>query len=227
MNIVFKKNTDNSLLEAFRELRTNIYLLEKKTNKIILFTSTIPDEGKSTISANYAMSVANKGEKVIFVNCDIRRFRCNDGLKKKINYGVESFLMGKKNLDELIIKKTKNLDILPAKQLKGDITELFLGEKIKELIDELKKRYTIVVLDSPPLSIATDAAILSEYANGVIYVCGHNMLKKKKILRGKKILDRAGANIYGIVINKIDKKSYINEYDYDGYMHYDNYIKEK
>lgn len=224
MNIFFKRDNDNYLLEAFRVLRTNMYFLEKKANQVILFTSTIPNEGKSTISSNYAMSVATTGKKVIYVNCDIRRSRSMNGVNKKINHGVESFLLGKKTLDELLIKKDENFDILPAKHLKGDVTELFLGEKIKELIEELKKRYDLVILDSPPLTIATDSAILSEYADGVIYVCGHNMVEKKKMIRAKKILDRAGAKIYGVVINKIDEKHYIKEYGYDDYSQYENYI---
>jgi len=226
MNIFFKRDSDNYLLEAFRVLRSNIHFLEKKANKIIVFTSTIPNEGKTTVSINYAMSVAVTGKKVVLVNCDIRRFRPFGGLKIEITHGIESVLLGRKKIDEVIIKGfKKNLDILPSKHLNGDITELFLGDRIKELLEDLRKRYDLIVLDTPPLTIATDAAILSEYADGVVYVCGYNMVKKEKMLRAKKILERAKAKIYGVVINKIDEKTYVNEYGYDEYKYYNNYIK--
>lgn len=227
LNIFFKKNSDNYLLESFRVLRSNIHFLEKKENKIIIFTSTIPNEGKTTISANYAMSEAVTGKKVILVNCDIRRFRPFDGLKIEVSHGIESVLLGGKKINEVIIESfEENLDLLPSKHLNGGITELFLGGRIKELLKDLRKRYDLVVLDTPPLTIATDAAILSEYADGVVYVCGYNMVKKEKMLRAKKILERAGAKIYGVVINKIDEKTYVNEYGYDEYKYYDNYIKK-
>lgn len=194
---------------------------------MIVFTSTIPNEGKTTVSINYAMSVAITGKKVILVNCDIRRFRPFGGLKMEVANGIESVLLGEKKLNEVIIKEfEENLDILPSKHLNGDITELFLGDRIKELLEDLRKRYDLIVLDTPPLTIATDAAILSEYADGVIYVCGYDMVKKEKMLRTKKILKRAGAKIYGVVINKIDKNRYITEYGYDEYKYYDSYIKK-
>lgn len=194
---------------------------------MIVFTSTIPNEGKTTVSINYAMSVAITGKKVILVNCDIRRFRPFGGLKMEVANGIESVLLGEKKLNEVIIKGfEENLDILPSKHLNGDITELFLGDRIKELLEDLRKRYDLIVLDTPPLTIATDAAILSEYADGVIYVCGYDMVKKEKMLRTKKILKRAGAKIYGVVINKIDKNRYITEYGYDEYKYYDSYIKK-
>lgn len=227
MNIFFRRDSDNYLLESFRVLRSNIHFLEKNKQKIIIFTSTLPNEGKTTVSINYAMSVAVTGKKVIFVNCDIRRFRSLDRLKIKGTHGIESVLLGNKKLDEVIIRGIEeNLDVLPSKHLNRDITELFLGDRIEKLLNELKESYDLIVLDTPPLTIATDAAILSEYADGVIYVCGYNMVTKEKMIRTKKILDRAKAKIYGIVINKINEKAYINEYGYDEYNYYNDYIQK-
>jgi len=227
-NTLLKRGCDNYLLEAFSVLRSNIHFLEKKEKKIIVFTSTIPNEGKTTVLKNYAMSVAITGIKVISVNCDIRRDKRHNNFGLEINYGIESILAEDKQLDEVIIKDIeKNLDVLPAKCLNGDITELFLGDRIKELLEELRERYDLVVLDTPPLTIATDAAILSEYANGVIYVCGYDMVTKEKLLRGKRLLERAGAKIYGIVINKIDKKAYTGNYGYEEYKYYDDYIRKE
>lgn len=226
LNIFFKKNSDSHMSEAFRVLRSNIHFLEKKKNKIIIFTSTIPDEGKTTVSKNYAMSVAMTGKKVISVNCDMRRDKSYNNFGLKVNHGIECVLLGEKTLDEVVIREVeKNLDVLPAKHLNRDVTELFMLDTIKELLEELRKRYDLIVLDTPPLTIATDAAILSEYADGVIYVCGYNMVTKERILRAKKLLIRAKANIYGIVMNKVDKKAYNGGYGYEEYKYYDDYIQ--
>jgi len=226
LKMIFKGIRDNCLKEAFRVLRTNMHFLEKKRKKVIVFTSTIPNEGKTTVSANYAMSVAITGKKVIVVNCDIRRDKSYNNFGLKITHGIESILLGEKTLDEVIIRGfEENLDVLPARYLNTDVTELFMGNEIIKLLKELKDKYDLIVLDTPPLTIATDAAILSEYADGVIYVCGYNMVTKEKLLRAKKILTRAGANIYGIVINKIDAKAYVSGYGYEEYGSYDNYIK--
>ncbi|NDI78508.1 capsular biosynthesis protein [Psychrilyobacter piezotolerans] len=225
--MLLKRDRDNYLLEAFRVLRSNIYFLEKKNQQTIVFTSTIPNEGKTVVSKNYAMFVATTGRKVIIVNCDIRRDKNHNNFGLKINYGIESILTGERQLDEVIIRGVeKNLDILPAKHLNRDTTELFLGNKIKELLEKLRGRYDLIVLDTPPLTIATDAAILSEYADGVIYVCGYDMVRKEKMIRAKKILKRSGAKIYGVVVNKINEKAYSGNYGYEEYKHYHDYIKK-
>ena len=225
-NIFFKKNSDSYLSESFRVLRSNIHFLEKKKNKVIIFTSTIPNEGKTTVSKNYAMSVPITGKKVLLINCDLRRDKSCNNFGIKVKCGIECVLLREKTLDQAIVKGVeKNLDFLPAKNLNRDVTELFMLDTVKEMLEELRKRYDLIVLDTPPLTIATDAAILSEYADGVIYVCGYNMVTKERILRAKKLLIRAKANIYGVVINKIEEKAYSDRYGYEEYKHYDDYIK--
>lgn len=225
----FKDDQDSHLSESLRVLRTNIHFMEEKKNRTILFTSTIPGEGKSTIAANYAMSVAISGEKVLLVDCDIRRPRAHSSFGIEINYGMGSVLLGEKSLEDVILKDLEeNLDILPSKHLKQNVTELFLGNKMKDLLKELKGKYDLIILDTPPLTVATDAVILSEYSDGVVYICGYDMVSKKELLNAKKMLDRANANIYGMVVNKIDKKGYsYGNYGYynNNYSYYEEYIK--
>jgi len=227
--LFFKDEEDSHLAESLRVLRTNIHFMEESKNRIIVFTSSIPKEGKSTVAANYAMSVAISGEKVLLVDCDIRRPRAHSSFGKKISKGMGDVLLGNASVEEVILKDVENgLDILPSKHLKENVTELFLGNKMKELLEKLKETYDLIVLDTPPVAVTTDAVILSEYADGVVYIVGYDMVSKKELLQSKKLLDRAGANIYGIVVNKIDKKAYsYGNYGYynNNYAYYEEYIK--
>lgn len=225
----FNKEQDSHLAESLRILRTNLHFMEEKKNRIVIFTSTIPKEGKSTVSANYAMSVAMSGEKVLIVDCDIRRPRAHSSFGIEVNKGLGEILLEKENLEDVILKDIEpNLDILPSTHLNHNVTELFLGNRMKNLLLELRKRYDLIVLDTPPLVISTDAVILSEYSDGVVYVCGYDMVSKKQLIQSRKILDRAKANIYGVVVNKIDKNGYsygnYGYYNYN-YKYYDEYSK--
>jgi Mrp family chromosome partitioning ATPase len=99
---------------------------------------------------------------------------------------------------------------------------------MKGLLEKLRESYDLIVLDTPPVAVTTDAVILSEYADGVVYIVGYDMVSKKELLQSKKLLDRAGANIYGIVVNKINKEAYsYGNYGYynNNYAYYEEYIK--
>lgn len=228
--LVFFDDDKEHIAEAIRILRTNLYFTESKDRKVILMTSSIPKEGKSTVAANYALSVAISGEKVILVDCDIRRPRVHDSFGLKVYRGFEEVLMGRRELDDVILRDVmKNLDILPAKSHGENVTELFLGKRMRDILEKLKERYNLIVLDTPPLAVATDAALLSTYADGVVYVVGYNMVFKKELLNGKKLLNKAGATIYGVVVNKVDKGGYAlgNYGNYSSnYKYYNDYKKE-
>lgn len=227
--IFFNDNEDSHLAESLRVLRTNIHFMEESNNRTIVFTSTIPKEGKSTVAANYAMSVAISGERVILIDCDIRRPRAHTGFGLEFDKGLGDVLKGDVTLDEAIIKDVeKGLDMLPSKHINKNATELFLGEKMKATLDELKSRYDLIVLDNPPVAVATDAVILSEHADGLVYVVGYDMVSKKELEQSKKLFDRAGTNVYGVVVNKIQKKAYsYGNYGYynNNYGYYQEYIK--
>ncbi|WP_372715176.1 CpsD/CapB family tyrosine-protein kinase [Ilyobacter sp.] len=227
--IFFDKDKEH-IAEAIRILRTNLYFTESKDRKVILITSSIPKEGKSTVAANYAMSVAISGEKVILVDCDIRRPRVHDSFGINVDHGFEEVLLGRKELEDVILENVEeNLDILPAKDNIKNITELFLGKKMADILTKLKEKYNLIVLDTPPLAVATDAALLSTYADGVVYVVGYNMVFKKELINGHKLLNKAGANIYGVVVNKVDKGGYAlgNYGSYSSnYKYYNDYRNE-
>lgn len=218
--IFFKDANNHEMNEALRVIRTNLHFLnEKEVARTVLVTSTTPKEGKSTIASNYAMSIAITGKKVLLVDCDIRRPRAHDSFGVSFTKGLESVLAGECEVDDVILKDVeKNLDILPTRNVAHNVTELFLGDKMKGLLQDLKDRYNTVVLDTPPLIIASDAAILSKHCDGIVYVVAYDQVAKRELEFGKTMLNNAKANIYGFVVNKVDK----NGLSYGNYGYYNN-----
>ncbi len=218
--IFFKDANNYEINESLRVIRTNLHFLnEKEDERIILITSTTPKEGKSTLASNYAMSIAITGKKVLLIDCDIRRPRAHESFGVEFNTGLESVLSKEAQLKDVILKNVEeNLDILPTKNMKQNVTELFLGDKMKGVLAELKTDYNTIVLDTPPLIVASDAAILSKYCDGVVYVIAYDQVSKRELEFGKEMLLNAEANIYGFVVNKVDK----NGLSYGNYGYYNN-----
>ena len=220
-NIFFVTDNNLQITEAFRTLRTNLaFLREKQDGKTLLFTSSIPAEGKSFVASNYAASLAIAHKKVLLVDCDIRRPRAHESFGIKIEKGLESVLTHDAPVDSLIMRDIlPNLDLLPTKNMKHNVTELFLRDKIKNMLRELRDRYDTIILDTPPLAVASDAAILSKAVDGVVVVVGYDQVAKRELEFTKEMLDNAGANIYGFIVNGVDKHGM----SYGNYGYYTNY----
>lgn len=222
MSKIFFIDEDNvEVTEALRTLRTNLsFVDEKEKGKTILFSSSIPAEGKSFVAANYAASVSIADKKVLLIDCDIRRPRAHESFGIKIERGLESVLTDEASVEEVIIKDIMpNLDILPTKHMKCNVTELFVRDKMKTILKELKNNYDVVVLDTPPVAVASDAVILSKHVDGVVIVVGYDQVAKRELEFTKEMFDNAGANIYGFVVNGVEKSGM----SYGNYGYYNNY----
>ena len=219
--IFFVTDERPEITEAFRTLRTNLaFLREKHDGKTLLFTSSIPAEGKSTVASNYAASLAIAGRKTLIIDCDIRRPRAHESFGIKIEKGLECILLDDAPVDGLIMKEVlPNLDLLPTKNMKNNVTELFLRDKMKDIIGSIKDEYDTIILDTPPLAVASDAAILSRDVDGVVVVVGYDQVAERELKFTKEMLDNAGANIYGFIVNGVEKKAM----SYGNYGYYTNY----
>ena len=219
--IFFVTDERPEITEAFRTLRTNLaFLREKHDGKTLLFTSSIPAEGKSTVASNYAASLAIAGRKTLIIDCDIRRPRAHESFGIKIEKGLECALTHDEPVKDLIMKDVlPNLDLLPTKNMKNNVTELFLRDKMKDIIGSIKDEYDTIILDTPPLAVASDAAILSRDVDGVVVVIGYDQVAERELKFTKEMLDNAGANIYGFIVNGVEKKAM----SYGNYGYYTNY----
>ncbi len=220
-NNFFLDVNNMEVTESLRTLRTNIsFLNDKKKGKTILFSSSIPAEGKSFIASNYAASLAITGKKVLLIDCDIRRPRAHKSFGIKVERGLESVLMHNIPVESIIIKNImENLDILPTQHIKHNVTELFVNDEMKKILEDIKENYDTVILDTPPIAIASDAVILSQYVDGVVIIIGYDQVAKRELEFTKKMFDNTRANIYGFVVNGVDKKGMF----YGNYGYYNNY----
>lgn len=225
--IFFEDTNNQELNEAFRVIRTNLHFLnEKENSRVILVTSSIPKEGKSIVASNYAMSLAKIGEKVLIIDCNLKKPTIHEKFGLFFEKGLESVLSEECYVENVILKNIeKNLDILPIKKVVNDAEKIFLKKKLKTILDEMIEKYDVIILDSPSLMVSSDAAILSKYCDGVIYVVGYNQITQEELKFGKTILNNAKANIYGFIVNKVDKNGVLyGDYRYHNKDYYNKKI---
>lgn len=199
--------------ESYRTLRTNIqYSHIDKEIKSILITSACPKEGKSTVSGNLALSFALNGKKVIIIDCDLRK----PSIHKKFNLsnlcGFSEVMIGKERLDDTIQEYNSNLHILTSGKIPPNPSEMINSNTMSNLLEELKGKYDIIIIDSAPLEAVTDGQILSAKVDGTILVMKAGESKIQLVMDAKNLLNKVGANIVGIVINQVCKEK--NKYYY-------------
>jgi len=191
--------------EAYKTLRTGIqYSSFNKQLKTMLITSSEKEEGKSTISGNLALSFAQNNKKIILVDCDLRRPSIHKKFKISNLVGLTEVLIGKTSLEETIQKYNDNFDILSSGKIPPNPSEMLSSNAMTNVIEKLKEKYDIVILDSAPLQAVTDAQILATKVDGTILVVRAERTKKESIIEAKSRLDKVGANIIGTVLNAVE-----------------------
>lgn len=216
-------NTPFQYQEAFKSLRTNLkFLAIGKSCKKIIMTSAIPGEGKSSVAINLAVSLAEVGSRVLLMDCDLRKPILHQYLKldKSFYKGLTNILTGGVLTESIINMKSVNLHVIIADAIPPDPTEMLGSERMKSLVEDLEKHYDYIIFDTPPVSVVTDAAVLSQYADGVILVVRQNYATFDEVALAKKNLDAVKANILGAVLNDFNTKSADKE---SGYYYSYNY----
>ena len=217
--IVIRENQNDIMEETFRGLRTNLLFMLGKDEKVILFSSTQPGEGKSFVAGNTAVSLAYLGKKVIIVGMDIRK----PGLNKVFNLshkaeGITNYLSDPENvrLFDMIQKSdiSKNLDILPGGPIPPNPTELVARDVLDEAISQLKEYYDYVILDTAPIGMVTDTAIIGRVADMCVYVCRADVTPKVGFSYVNVLREEKKFKKLAVVINSIDMSKRKNNYGY-------------
>ena len=212
----------SQMSEAFRALRTSILLSQADhPPQVILVSSALPREGKTTAAANLAVTLAQLGDKTILVDADLRK----PGVGRLLNLtggkyaGLSSYLAGVSTLDQVIISHPDipNLSALPTGPLPPNPADLLSSHKLMEAIAELRKRFKFVVIDSPPIMAATDAVILSVQTDGVLLVVRSGETPKEAFTRTRDLLGSVKCNILGVVLNAVDSSAPDYYYSYRYY----------
>lgn len=203
-NLVTLTHPDSIISDQFRTIRTNIYFLtEERKNRIFLITSTDKEEGKSTITANLAVSMAQQKEKVLLVDANLRDSTIHTIFKIKNNHGLTNILENQISLGEAIIKtEIGNLDILTSGTISYNPVELLANEKVKDLLEIISKSYDIVLIDSPSILEFTESRVMANQCDGVVLVINRGKTELEKIIEAKRILDIAHGKLVGAIINE-------------------------
>lgn len=214
-------------VEAFKALRKNMtYLLQDHgRGHVLMITSSIPGEGKSNISVNLAITLAQDNKKVILIDCDLRK----GTLHRYLNVpptaaGLSSILTGEVALSETVYKLSYGFNFMPVGALPNNPSEMIGSRNMSRLLSELSKQYDYVICDTAPVNAVADTSVLCRYVDGVILIVSHNEVTRNTVLAAKEQLEASNANILGVVLNKYDAKaSGSDATNYYSYYNYSNY----
>ena len=215
----------SSFAEAYRALRTSLLLSSAEhAPRTMLVTSSHPAEGKTTIVANTAISLAQTGARVLVLDADMRRPRCHKILSLKNEAGLSNYLSRETPLERVIQEhEIPNLYVLTAGPVPPNPSELLSSPKLRALLEELRDKFDHVVIDSPPVINVTDALIISTSVDGVVLVVKSGHTPREAVLRAKQALADVNAKVFGVVLNGIDldAESYYYNYKYSYYNSYE------
>ena len=195
--------------EAFNSLRTNIiYAAASAKNPVFVVTGDSAGVGKSVISANLALSIANLSKRVLLVECDMRCPSLFKIFGKKSKNGLSELLAGiVENYEEVVMKHGETgLDIIFSGKIPPNPSELLAGQRMPELVEEWKKSYDYIILDMPPLASITDAAVVAPIVTGYILTvrCNHSNIKDIETV--ERHIKSANGNVIGFIMNDVKPK---------------------
>jgi polysaccharide biosynthesis transport protein len=202
--------------EAYRSIRTNLqYVDVDHPPRCVVITSSVPQEGKSTTAANLAIALAQGGSKVLLVEADLRRPRVAEYLGVEGSVGLTDVLIGHARLDDAIIPWQRGLlDFLPSGAIPPNPSELLGSQQLADLLTELRTRYSMLILDAPPLLPVTDAAILTTASDGAILVARHGETRREQAEQAAAALAQVSGRLIGTVLNFVPEKRRARGYDY-------------
>lgn len=218
----FFEQKDKRFSEAVRTLRTSFVLSQlDKDSKVIEVTSTVPSEGKTFTAINLSFSLGQM-EKTILIDADMRR----PSLAKAFGIatylpGLVNYIAGTEKLEDCIYQDQKSgITVMPCGLLPSNPLELLSSPRFKAIIDELKLSYDRIVVDTPPIHAVSDALIIAQKVDSVVYVVKGDSSRVGLIQNGLKRLEQSNTKIAGLVLNQIDIKKLNNEYSHNSYYYY-------
>jgi polysaccharide biosynthesis transport protein len=231
VELITQSRPQSQMAEAYRALRTSLLLTSVGAPpKIILITSALPQEGKTTTSVNTATVLAQKGTRVLLIDADLRRPSIHKALGLGPRIGLSNVLTGGAVLPEAIVRSSllPNLFALPAGTPPPNPAELLASAQMVEVLAELRQHYDHIVVDTPPTLSVTDAVVLSTRADAVVLVIRCGQTTKPALRRSREILAQVNARVAGVLLNAVNLNSpdYYYYYEYQGkYGH--RYYDEK
>ncbi len=213
--------TNPNFIEAFRSLRTSILLSANPVPRVLLVTSALPGEGKTTISINLGATLASLGNKVVIVDCDMRRPACHRMTGVQNKPGFVQCLTGHIGLPEAIlpVPGVPNLSVIPCGPIPPNPAEVLSSPVTLESLRHLREEFEYVLVDSPPLLSVANSRVLATMTDAVVLVARAHSTPFDAVRRARALLYGAGARILGIALNDVDFRREGYGYGYKGYYY--------
>lgn len=221
---------DYRMIEGLNQLKTNLAFCGKDI-KVITMISSVPNEGKSSVSLSLSRTLAESGKKILMVDADLRKSVMAARYHiQGIDKGLSHYLTGQAEVEDIIYEtEVEGLYITVAGPLSPDPTSILDSEQFEQFIENVRDMFDYVIIDAPPLGVVIDAVIIGKYTDGAVIVIEQGVIKRKIVQDVIKQLKRGEVRILGAVLNKVDERigAYGNyEYKYS-YSYYGESDTEK
>lgn len=235
--LVVTRKSRKFIAEQFRIIRTNLqYVLPKANKQVLLVTSTISGEGKTFVSINLGAVMALVGKKTVIFEFDIRKPKILGTMGLESKAGITNYLISKASFEELVlpVPGVENLFVIPCGPVPPNPAELLFNEKLGELIERAKQEFEVIVIDTAPVGLVSDANTLGKHADATLYIVRHNHTLKKQLQLLNDIYLEKRLPKVTIVVNDIEKGlGYGYQYGYGygnnsyGYGYGSGYFEEE
>lgn len=224
-NSAAPKKVPFGVSEAYKSIRTNlITLLDRQNKKTIVISSPNASEGKSTTSINTAISLSQLNKKVLLIDADAHRPSIHYKLKLNNAAGLMELITGQTEPENAIIHYNSSLDIITAGALSQNATEMFSTPKFDELLSTFREKYDYVILDAPPVNVLSDALVMGQKADGMVFVIRAGITTHENFRRALSSAEVLDIEILGVILNGSDygTKRYYKKYygNYNGKYSY-------
>jgi tyrosine-protein kinase Etk/Wzc len=211
----------SAVAESFRNLRSSLFLrFKSEPLKIIMITSSQPQDGKSFISYNLASSIASVGYKTIILDCDLRRPTLHEKFKVDNTSGLSTYMVNKSTQDDIIMKTDiNNLSFIPSGPILPNSAELIESGVLDELIKFLKSKYEYIIIDTTPAGLVADASLMMKYANLNLLICRNNFTRKDVFKSVLNVLTTNRIENFDVIFNDLNMKK-------SRYGRYNDYYKK-
>jgi len=221
VELVTQSRPQSQMAESYRALRTSLLLTSLGgPPKVILITSALPQEGKTTTSINTAIVLAQKGTRVLLMDADLRRPSIHKTLGMGPKTGLSNVLTGNATLQQAVVRSNilPTLFVLSAGTPPPNPAELLASSNMKDILAELREQYDHIVVDTPPTLSVTDAVVMSTRADSVVLVIRSGQTTKQALRRSRDLLMQVNARVSGVLLNAVDLSSpdYYYYYEYQG-----------
>ena len=195
-------------VEAVRNLRTSLMLSNvDQPPQVIVSTSSVPGEGKTTVAISLAHNLRGLGKKVLLVEGDIRRRTLNEYFDDLPTQGIVSVLSGDVPLDQAIHHSAAlDADVLGGEKSSVNAADLFSSDRFEALITELRKHYDAIIIDTPPVLVVPDARIMAQFADAVLFTVRWDVTSKPQLSEAMRVFHTSGQRVTGMVLSQISPK---------------------